>query len=153
MVIAVLEEAAEWLVRKGIVVPWRPGFFSRQIFADQIARGEVYVSKLGGQTVGTITLQWKDELFWPGASSDAGYVHKLACSPGLSRKRDRSANARWAGSTARLSFGKSFLRLNCLASNAKLRDYYEKAGFTHLNDVEVAEWMFSLYQKNLKSAN
>ncbi len=40
-VLAVLEDAAEWLVRKGIEGPWRPGFFSRQAFADQIARGEV----------------------------------------------------------------------------------------------------------------
>ena len=71
-VLAVLEAAAEWLVTKGIVGPWRPGFFSRQAFADQIAHSEVYASKLGGETVGTITLQWSDELFWPGTSSDAG---------------------------------------------------------------------------------
>ena len=152
MVLAVLEEAAEWLVRKGIVGLWRPGFFSRQIFADQIARGEVYVSKLGGETVGTITLQWKDELFWPGASPDAGYVHKLAVRPAYLGRRFGLQMLEWAGRTARLA-GKSFLRLNCPATNTKLRDYYEKAGFTHVNNVEVAQWKFSLYQKNLNSVN
>ena len=51
-VLAVLEEAAEWLVAKGVVGPWRPGFFSRQAFADQIAHGEVYLARLGEETVG-----------------------------------------------------------------------------------------------------
>ena len=46
-VLAVLDEAAEWLVAKGVVGPWIPGSFSRQAFANQIAHGEVYVAKLG----------------------------------------------------------------------------------------------------------
>ncbi len=151
VVLAVLEEAAEWLVSKGIVGPWRPGFFSRQAFADQIARGEVLVSRLGGETVGTVTLQWRDELFWPGASSDAGYVHKLAVRPAYLRRGFGLQMLDWASRTTRLA-GKKFLRLNCLATNRKLRDYYEKAGFIHVNDVEVAKWKFSLHQKNLESS-
>ena len=149
-VLAVLEEAAEWLVSKGIVGPWRPGFFSRQAFADQIARDEVYVSRLGEETVGTITLQWEDELFWPGSSSDAGYVHKLAVRPAYLGRGFGLQMLEWASRTAALA-RKKCLRLNCLATNTKIRDYYEKAGFTHLNDVEVAGWKFSLYQKNLDS--
>jgi len=147
-VLAVLEAAAEWLVTKGVVGPWRPGFFSRQAFADQIARGEVYLARLGEETVGTITLQWKDELFWPGASSDAGYVHKLAVRPAYRGRGFGLQMLDWAGQTAKLA-GQKFLRLNCLAGNAKLRNYYEKAGFVHVNEVEVAKWKFSLHQKNL----
>lgn len=148
--LAVLEEAAEWLVTKGIEGPWRPGFFSRQAFADQIVRSEVYVSRLGRETVGTITLQWKDELFWPGAPSDAGYVHKLAVRPAYLGRGFGLQMLEWASWTAKLA-GKKFLRLNCLAANTKLRGYYEKARFIHVNDVEVARWKFSLYQKNLDS--
>ena len=51
-VIAVLDAAAEWLVMKGVAGPWRPGSFSRQAFATQIARGEVYVAKLGEENCG-----------------------------------------------------------------------------------------------------
>ncbi len=148
VVLAVLEEAAEWLVKKGIEGPWRPGFFSRQAFADQIGRGEVYVSRLGEGIVGTITLQWRDDLFWPGALSDAGYMHKLAVRPAYMGKGLGLQMVEWAIGTARAA-GKKFLRLDCLAGNRKIREYYEKAGFTHLNDVEVAGWKFSLYQKNL----
>ncbi len=149
-VLAVLEEAAGWLVTRGIEGPWRPGFFSRQTFADQIARGEVYVSRLGGETVGTITLQCKDELFWPGVSSDSGYVHKLAVRPAYIGRGFGLQMLEWASRTARLA-GKKHLRLDCLAANRKIRDYYEKAGFIHVNDAEVAGWKFSLYQKNLHS--
>src|SRR5713226_2938847 len=81
VVLAVLDDAAEWLVTKGVVGPWRPGSFSREAFAGHIECGEVYVAELGEETVGTITLQWSDELFWPGAPSDAVYVHKMAVRP------------------------------------------------------------------------
>src|SRR5713101_2082137 len=125
-VLSVLEEAAEWLVRKGIEGPWRPGFFSRQAFADQIVRGEVYVARLGEEIVGTITLQWKDELFWPGGLPDAGYVHKLAVRPAYMGRRMGLQMVEWASRTATLA-GKKFLRLDCLAANRKIREYYEKA--------------------------
>src|SRR5713226_3037015 len=86
VVLALLDEAAEWLVTKGVVGPWRPGSFSRQDFADHIDRGEVYVAKLGEETVGTVTLQWSDELFWPSAPSEAVYVHKMAVRPAYHRR-------------------------------------------------------------------
>ena len=150
-VLSVLEEAAEWLVRKGIEGPWRPGFFSRQAFADQIVRGEVYVSRLGEEMVGTLTLQSRDDLFWPGAVSDAGYMHKLAVRPAYMGRGLGLQMIEWASRTARVA-GKMFLRLDCLAANRRIRDYYEKAGFTYVKDLGVSGWKFSLYQKNLDSS-
>ena len=41
---------------------------------------------------------------------------------------------RWAESKARTA-DKRFLRLNCLAEDRKIRDYYEKAGFVYTGDV------------------
>lgn len=38
----------------------------------------MFLAKLGEETVGTVTLQWSDWIFWKEASSDAGYVHELA---------------------------------------------------------------------------
>ncbi len=149
-VLAVLDEAADWLITKGILGQWRPGSFSREAFADQIACGEVWVAKLGEETVGTITLQWSDELFWPGAPSDAGYVHKLALRPAYLRRGFGLQMVEWASQTAKLA-GKKFLRLDCMAEDKKIRDYYEKAGFIHMSDVEALGWKASLYQKNLDS--
>jgi hypothetical protein len=77
-VLGILNEAAEWLASRGISGWWRPGSFSREAFLGQMARGEVYLAKLGGEAVGTIILQWKDRIFWKEVSPDAGYVHKFA---------------------------------------------------------------------------
>ncbi len=149
-VLAVLDEAADWLVTKSIPGQWKSGSFSRQTFADQIARGEVYVAKLGEETVGTITLQWSDELFWPSAPSDAGYVHKLALRPAYLRRGFGLQMLEWAERVSKAA-GKKFLRLDCLAENGKIRSYYENLGFIHQGDVDVQGWKAGLYQKNLDS--
>ncbi len=151
MVLAILDEAARWLVTKGIAGPWIPGSFSRQAFADQIARGEVYVARMGQETVGTITLQWSDELFWPKAPFDAGYVHKLALRSAYLRRGFGLQMLEWAENVSRAA-GKEFLRLDCLVENSKIRSYYENLGFVHQGDVDLRGWKASLYQKKLKSA-
>src|SRR5437667_10895199 len=80
-VLAVLNDASEWLVRKGVAGPWIPGSFSREAFAEKIARGEVYVARLARNTVGAVRLRWRDELFSPTAPSEAGYVPTLWLGP------------------------------------------------------------------------
>jgi hypothetical protein len=47
------------------------------------------------------------------------------------------------------TLGKKFLRLNCMAEDRKIRDYYEKAGFTYLHDVQGTKALASLYEKTL----
>ena len=54
----------------------------------------------------------------------------------------------WAEKKTRM-LGKSFLRLNCMAEDRKIRDYYEKAGFTYLRDVQGAKALASMYEKTL----
>jgi hypothetical protein len=43
----------------------------------------------------------------------------------------------WAAGVARQQ-GREALRLDCVASNRRLRAYYEAAGFVHRGDVTVA---------------
>jgi hypothetical protein len=54
----VLAEATAWLRSKGIV-QW-PHRFATEFLLGCAARGELYVASLGGETVGTVTLQWSD---------------------------------------------------------------------------------------------
>ena len=54
-VLSILEEAALWLVRRGID-RWEPGSFSRRRIADRIGRGEMYLARSAGQTFGTFAL-------------------------------------------------------------------------------------------------
>ena len=99
-------------------------------------------------TVGTITLQWSDKKFWGDPSPDSEYIHKLAIKRSHGGKRLELRMLQWAEAKARVE-GKRYLRLDCLAGNRTIRDYYEKAGFVHVRDTEAPGWKASLYQKSL----
>jgi ribosomal protein S18 acetylase RimI-like enzyme len=98
--------------------------------------------------VGTITLQWSDPVLWNGASPDAGYIHKLAVVRAYAGRKIGEEMLRWAEKQALLA-GKKYLRLDCLASNRIIRDYYEKAGYIHKGDISPTGGWASLYEKSL----
>jgi hypothetical protein len=82
--------------------------------------------------VGTLVLDWSDPL-WPDDAT-AGYLHRLAVrrqAAGLG-----SDLLMWAVQEV-VRRDRLFLRLDCVASNRRLRGYYEAAGFEHRGDVLV----------------
>lgn len=147
-VLEILEEASRWLISKGLETQWHPGPTFRQSILENIDRGEVYVAKDLKATVGTITLQWSDKKFWGDLPLDAGYVHKLAIKRSHSGQSLGLRMLQWAEAKARAE-RKRYLRLDCLAANKTIREYYEKAGFIHVRDTEAPGWKASLYEKRL----
>ena len=55
---------------------------------------------------------------------------------------------RWAEEHAAAA-GKAFLRLDCVASNARLRAYYGRAGYGRVGDVTVGEYTQVRYEKRV----
>jgi GNAT superfamily N-acetyltransferase len=147
-VLEVLEEASRWLLSKGLETRWSASPVFRQNIKDNIDRGEVYVVKGVGGIIGTITLQWSDRKFWGEVPSDAGYVHKLAIRRSNGGKGLGLRMLQWAETKARTE-AKKYLRLDCLASNKTIRQYYEKAGYVHVRDTVEPGWKASLYEKKL----
>jgi GNAT superfamily N-acetyltransferase len=147
-VLEILEEASRWLSSKGLETQWLPSPAFRQTIKDNIESGDVYVVKGVEGTVGTITLQWNDKKFWGDIPPDAGYVHKLAITRSHAGQRLGLRLLSWAEAKTRAE-GKSYLRLDCVASNKTIREYYEKAGFVHVRDTLAAGWKASLYEKKL----
>ncbi len=94
LVLGILSDAAEWLASKGLSTQWGPGVLSGEKIRDQTRHGEVFLAKLGEETVGTVTLQWSDQIFWKEAPSDAGYVHKLVVRRTYAGRGHRPRNAR-----------------------------------------------------------
>lgn len=148
-VLEILDQATSWLLKKGITTVWVPGGFSRENFLDQISKGEVYLGMVAECPVGTFILQWSDPFFWGEQPPVAGYVHKLAVRPEYSGQGIGLAMLGWAENRARLA-GKTLLRLNCMADDRKIRDYYERAGFAHRGDVVKPKATASLYEKTLE---
>ncbi|WP_165953859.1 GNAT family N-acetyltransferase [Streptomyces sp. 8K308] len=130
-VLSVLDEAAAWLMARGIS-QW-PARFQAAWVEEAISRGETWLVGLGEETAGTVTLDWQDRV-WADVGGTAGYIHRLAVrrwATGLG-----SIVLDWAAVRARQR-GVAALRLDCVRSNHRLRSYYEERGFRHRGDVPV----------------
>jgi GNAT superfamily N-acetyltransferase len=144
VVLAVLADAAAWLRARG-VDQW-PDRFPVDWVMPAIDRGETWLADVDGEVFGTLVVQWEDPIFWAGFPRDAGYLHRLAV-----RRTGRGQGGvllRWAEQHA-AGHGKTFLRLDCVAENAGLRGYYERAGYAHVGDVTVGEYTQARYEKRV----
>ena len=144
VVLDVLADAAAWLQSKHIE-QW-PDRFPVEWVMPAIERGETRLAEVDGKTIGTLVVQWDDPIFWAGYSADAGYVHRIAV------RQHRSGTGaellRWAEEHAAAA-GKAFLRLDCVASNAGQRAYYERAGYERVGEVTVGEYTQVRYEKRV----
>jgi ribosomal protein S18 acetylase RimI-like enzyme len=146
-VMSMLEEAARWMVCRRIE-GWTPDSFSRRRIADLIESGGMYLAVLDGQPIGTFALQWSDRETWGNVPDDAGYVHGLAvrrnlAGMGLGREILRRAE-QMVSRTKR-----EYLRLDCVADNEALNEYYRRAGFGYRGRAVVRGLAVSLYEKEV----
>src|SRR5260221_14164686 len=125
-ILALHEEAARWLVARGIQ-QWLPRDFAMEPLVAQIGRGEAYLARIGGEPVGTFTLQWADPRIWGEQPDDAGYVHGLAvrrayAGRGLGRVLLDSAGEKAAAPR------KNHLRVDRMIEDTGLRAPFQAAG-------------------------
>lgn len=144
-ILAILEDAARWLVARGIE-QWHPGDFLRLPLQRIIARGEVYLARCASDPAGTLSLQWEDVPTWGVMPPDAAYIHGFAVHRAYGGLGLGRALLDWAARQA-VEGGKSYLRLDCLASNPALRAYYERAGFSLRGLVDSDQ--SALYERHL----
>jgi GNAT superfamily N-acetyltransferase len=142
VVLDVLADAAAWLRVRGIE-QW-PARFERDWVMPAIEGGETWLAERDGEIVGTLVVEWDDPIFWAAYPHDAGYLHRLAV-------RDHGGGVgahllRWAEQHA-ADNDKPFLRLDCVAENDALREYYARAGYEHVGDVTVGPYTQARYQK------
>jgi GNAT superfamily N-acetyltransferase len=131
-VLRVLDEAAGWLLVRGIE-QW-PARFESSWVRGSVMRGETWLVEVDGVLSATVTMDWSDAV-WAKVPGNAAYLHRLAVrrrSSGLGR-----VILAWAAGVAR-EHGLDALRLDCVASNERLRAYYEAAGFVFRGDAEVS---------------
>jgi GNAT superfamily N-acetyltransferase len=130
IVFALVEEAAAWLLARGLS-QW-PRYIpetGRQHIAEHAARGGVFLALRHGQPIGTIQLYHDDYETWGEDEGHALYVHGLVVSRAAAGQGIGGWLLSWAEVQARKA-GKDLLRLDCWAENAALVAYYQRAGFT-----------------------
>lgn len=145
-VVNILGDAASWLSSRGI-----PAWNIEQlptIMYPSIEQGLVYLAKLNGQFVGTITLQWTDVPFWGERPADAGYIHKLAVMRKAAGKNVGAQMVLWAESQI-VAAKRPYSRLDCLKDNPTINKFYQNLGYIWCGEKLVNDFPANLYQKTL----
>jgi ribosomal protein S18 acetylase RimI-like enzyme len=136
--IDLLEEVADWLAERGIK-QWQPGSFrlSREYYSRSVMQGEVQLAFLDDELVGTLRLLLREPIVWPEiAADDAVYVYNLAVRRQWANRQLGSRLLSWAGQRA-LGIGRRCVRLDCLADNTFLQQYYARAGFVERGEIDA----------------
>jgi GNAT superfamily N-acetyltransferase len=141
-------EAANWLIGKGIQ-QWNPQSMTAQKVQDNYENAELFIAKCNGWPVGSYSIQWSDAMIWKGRDQgDAGYIHKLV----TNRECKGSDIGRQLLASAELYIqqkGKRLSRLDCMADNIRLNQFYVDAGYAFVTRLDAASWSASLYEKPL----
>ena len=150
-ILALRHGAAQWLTARGLD-HWSAGEIPPRAIEQQITDHEVFVLRRGDDLAGTVTLRWEDPLVWGEHATPAGYIHNLIIDRAFARNGLGRRLLQWAEDRV-ASSGRSLARLDCAATNRRLRDLYESAGYHCLGDKEFPEVALarttSLYQKTL----
>jgi ribosomal protein S18 acetylase RimI-like enzyme len=155
VVLDILTEAATWQAAEREAV-W-PIPFPRTTVEASIARAETYVLCRTDIIIGTVALCWDDPA-WDEQSPDSGYVHRLAVSRGVSGDGLGGTMLAWAERQV-ADAGRTWLRLDCPASNQGLRAYYGQQGFELVREIDVTSppefgacvtWHLALQQRRVR---
>jgi len=145
-VLAILSESSRWERDRKISDPW-PYPFPVERVVPGLERGEVFLAFLEEPApVATVNLSWDDARFWGPQPPVAGYVHRLAVRPRFGGRGLGRALIQWAAERVR-SEQRAFLRLDCLASNARLCRYYTDLGFEPRGLVTVDGFVCAKFER------
>jgi GNAT superfamily N-acetyltransferase len=162
LVAAVLEDASERLREMGWEQWPVPFPVDKVLFPDSGA--VCYLAWDGDLAAGTFTLQRRDPVFWPAAVEATGgisawgadgtrpvYLHRFATRTGY---RGLGGLMLGEAETIALDWGANIMRLDCVAADARIRRYYEDAGFEYRGDIQPAHLTFpaSRYEKRLRES-
>lgn len=145
---AIIEEVAAWGASAGFP-SWAPGSFTgpdsigMSRLRGDIATNGLYLIWRGGSALGTFSLLERDLLFWPSAGDEALYLHRFAVRRAAAGAGHHAVA--WCLQEAKRR-GRAYVRLDCLAENPGIRRYYERFGFTAVDEVMLDGTRYSLYQ-------
>lgn len=158
VVVAILTEAAIWQAAEREAV-WPIPFPSATVEASMV-RQETHVLCREDKVIGTVALCWDDPV-WEAQPPDSGYVHRLAISRQASGNGLGAKMLTWADQKV-AEADRTWLRLDCPASNHGLRSYYEHLGFQLVREVDITSapefgasvsWHLALYQRRVSAVD
>lgn len=141
-------ETADWLKSKKID-QWRDEQVTREAVVYCYNNSEMFLVKSNNTTVGTFFIVWSDPFIWKGLDNgSSGYLHRLVVRRKYAGNHLGSKLLALAEQYIRRS-GMKYFRLDCMAENPILNDFYQKAGFQYKGRVDGEDWSASLFEKEL----
>lgn len=141
-------EAAEWLSNKGIY-QWKPNSFTHDTVQEHFQRTELYVAKLNDVVIGSFSIQWSDEFIWQDRNDDnSGYIHRLVIGREF-KGRSLGINLLATAEEYIKLAGKKSAKLDCMADNERLNNFYLDAGYNFISRIDRKYWSASLFEKIL----
>jgi len=136
MIIKILKDAAAWLHSIN-VDQW--GYLRNGGEDDEICEGinneNTYLARMNSKIVGTFTLYEKqgewDKYIWGNVPDNALYLHRIAT---IREEKYRGLGTeliKWIERECKV-LEKKFIRLDCVAFNERLNNYYLSAGFKQI---------------------
>ncbi|HVC41919.1 MAG TPA: GNAT family N-acetyltransferase [Candidatus Saccharimonadales bacterium] len=152
---AIIEEVAAWGASEGFP-SWTPGSFTgpesigMSRLHNDIATASLHLVWRDGDAVATFSLLERDPLFWPAAGDEAMYLHRFAVRRAAAGAGRRAVE--WCLHEAQQR-GRLYVRLDCLAENPGIRRYYERFGFTAVDEAVIDATRYSLYEVAVPGAS
>jgi protein-tyrosine phosphatase len=151
VVLELRDRLAGYLLDHG-VRQWNPGELPLDRIEDSVAIGSVYLVCRGSRLIGSVTITPDDPLIWGRADRRCGYIHMLMVDRAFAGRGIGRCVLDWSEARIEAS-GREFARLDCVRSNARLRRYYEAAGYALVDYKEFPNtpWALptALYEKRL----
>ena len=145
-VTVILTDAANWVERIDGTTMWVDDELAEDRIAAEVDAGLFYVAECDGDIAGALKFQLDDQLFWPDlATDDSAFIHRLAVRRNYAGQGVSTALLRWAVDHAR-SLGRKYLRLDCDAERARLRNLYERFGFRFHSFRQVGSYYVARYE-------
>lgn len=149
IVVQILSEAAAWVQEKGIDQwPSPLNHYWRKRMAIEVAREEIYTAGIVNNRFAIVSIKTSNR-HWPDDGL-ALYVGTLAIRRDMHGQGLGKHILTWAALKAQRD-GKRFLRLDCLASNARLRQYYEEQGFEYRGLLESGAYVGAKYEQDVST--
>ncbi len=143
----IYREVVTWLWDvKGITDQWHRPVPGEEI-QFLIDSGQAYLALVHGEPAGAVRLSGKHEIPWEDRQDRSLYVHSLAVRPKFSGLGVGRAMLQFTENLAREQ-GKEFVRLDCMAENPRLRQYYVNAEFHDLGQHPRHAW-YALFEKKV----
>jgi ribosomal protein S18 acetylase RimI-like enzyme len=151
LVFDVLYENATWLLSKGIFqwpLDWLESI--RCEIKSSIDQGLFFVAEIQDEFAAVVEIRSAPEEIWKNNAVDALYIHKLA----ICRKyADRGLGVNVINQIKHQAIRQNidYLRLDCVAHNDKLREYYESCGFKLKGIVDADVVNLALFEHQIHS--